>query len=51
VSLSAKDLGSTRQAMAREGLLRRVETGRYVAEAESGRPPARHCAKRVPDTV
>jgi hypothetical protein len=25
-----KDLGSTRKAMARDGLLRRVETGRYV---------------------
>jgi hypothetical protein len=27
----AKDLGSTMKAMARDGLLRRVETGRYVA--------------------
>jgi hypothetical protein len=26
----AKDLGSTMKAMARDGLLRRVETGRYV---------------------
>jgi hypothetical protein len=26
-----KDLGSTMKAMARDGLLRRVETGRYVA--------------------
>ena len=25
-----KDLGSTMKAMARDGLLRRVETGRYV---------------------
>jgi hypothetical protein len=25
----AKDLGSTMKAMARDGLLRRVETGRY----------------------
>jgi hypothetical protein len=31
-----KDLGSTMKAMAREGLLRRVETGWYVArEAET----------------
>ena len=26
-----KDLGQTMKAMARDGLLRRVETGRYVA--------------------
>jgi hypothetical protein len=26
----AKDLGSTMKAMVRDGLLRRVETGRYV---------------------
>jgi hypothetical protein len=29
----AKDLGSTMKAMARDGLLRRVETGRYVVGA------------------
>jgi hypothetical protein len=31
-----KDLGSTMKAMSRDGLLRRVEPGRYVA-AESSR--------------
>jgi hypothetical protein len=29
----AKDLGQTMKAMARDGLLRRVETGRYVVGA------------------
>jgi hypothetical protein len=29
----AKDLGSTMKAMMRDGLLRRVETGRYVVGA------------------
>jgi hypothetical protein len=31
---TAKDLGSTMKAMARDGLLRRVETGRYVVAPE-----------------
>jgi len=35
---SDKDLGSTMKAMARDGLIRRVETGRYVA-AETLRNP------------
>ena len=30
----AKDLGSTMKAMVRDGLLRRVETGRYVVGGE-----------------
>jgi hypothetical protein len=31
-----KDLGSTMKAMVRDGLLRRVETGRYVVRANHG---------------
>ena len=31
-----KDLGSTMKAMARDGLLHRVKTGRYVVSGEYG---------------